>query len=223
VLYCFPHLGGGPSSYRRLAVELSTEIEVRAVTLPGREHRIREDPLDNWAAVRDTLATSLAPTIERPYAVFGHSLGALLAFEFVRWCLAPTPAALLVAAHRAPQLPARRTLLDAEEPNLLRSGDALLGSAARMLAARGALSSLAPVLRADARLSDTYQFVPEPGLPAIPLHILGAMDDPLVDESSLRAWRVMGHLGENLWFDGGHMFVHRSRRAFAAALRTLLL
>ena len=107
-LYCFPYAGAGASALHAWAKTLPREIEPLLVQLPGRESRLREAPFENMPALLDALAGALLPALRAPYALFGYSLGALVAFEFARRLQqqsAPAPLRLLAAARRAPHLP----------------------------------------------------------------------------------------------------------------------
>src|SRR5690349_1857727 len=80
-LFCFPYAGGGASTYRSWPAYLRDEIEMVAVQLPGREERLREPAFDSASELCLQLASVLAPYLDRPFALFGHSMGALVAFE----------------------------------------------------------------------------------------------------------------------------------------------
>src|SRR2546423_15412499 len=83
-LFCFPYAGGGASVFRAWADSLPSSVEVRPVQLPGRETRFREPAFTRLPPLVEALAESLRPYLDRPFAFFGHSLGALVAFELAR-------------------------------------------------------------------------------------------------------------------------------------------
>src|SRR3954468_16780518 len=106
-LFCFPHAGVGISAYRGWADAAPEGLEVCLIQPPGRENRLREAPLTSIPETAATLVAELEPLSEIPFAFFGHSLGAVVAFETVRALQragAVLPSALFVAASRAPQL-----------------------------------------------------------------------------------------------------------------------
>src|SRR5580700_5593509 len=107
-LFCFPFAGGGTTAFRGWQEQLPASIEVWPVEYPGRESRFREQSFDNAAALAEAICAEAAAAIDRPFAFFGHSMGALLAFETAR-CLrqrqGTQPVALFVSGHGAPQLP----------------------------------------------------------------------------------------------------------------------
>src|SRR5215213_10719856 len=84
VLFCFPYAGGGASVFRDWIGALGSSVEVCPVQLPGREGRFREPAFTRLAPLVDSLVESLGSHLDRPFALFGHSLGALIAFEFAR-------------------------------------------------------------------------------------------------------------------------------------------
>ena len=105
-LFCFPFAGGGASTYRGWPAHLPADIEVAAVQLPGREERLRETAFHDATELCVKLVDVLAPYFDRPFAFFGHSMGALVAFELARVLRksgGPSPAHLFVSARRGPR------------------------------------------------------------------------------------------------------------------------
>src|SRR5262245_19608067 len=80
-LFCLPHAGGAASLYRRWADALPPDIELNAVQLPGRENRFSEPPFVRWRPLVEALADGLASKLDKPFALFGHSMGAMLGYE----------------------------------------------------------------------------------------------------------------------------------------------
>ena len=108
-LICLPHAGGGASSFHPLAALLPRDIEMLTVQLPGRESRLSEPPFRRMAPLVDALTDAIAPLLDdKPYALFGHSMGALIAYElgraFERERL-PLPRTTIVSGRRAPSVP----------------------------------------------------------------------------------------------------------------------
>ena len=105
-LLCFPYAGGGTSIYRSWSAQLPPHIELCAVRLPGREGRFAEPPLRRMDRLLALLVNGVLPYLDRTVAFFGHSLGALVAFELARALRReglPTPAHVFVSGRRAPQ------------------------------------------------------------------------------------------------------------------------
>ena len=108
-LICLPHAGGGASSFHSLAALLPRDIEMLTVQLPGRESRLSEPPFRRMAPLIDALTDATVPLLgDKPYALFGHSMGALIAYElgraFERERL-PLPRTTIVSGRRAPSVP----------------------------------------------------------------------------------------------------------------------
>ena len=107
-LFCFPFAGGGASFYTGWEPGLPAGVAVQAVQFPGRENLLRESPISDLMLLVEAAAAAIKPVTTFPYAFFGHSLGALVAFELVRKFRregVTAPSALVVSAHGAPQCP----------------------------------------------------------------------------------------------------------------------
>ena len=107
-LFCFPYAGGGASAFRRWKEDIPNEIEVAWIQLPGRENRIREQPFVTMHELAPALADGILRSADRPFAFYGHSLGARIAFETARALRrrgAAQPRHLFVGASDAPQFP----------------------------------------------------------------------------------------------------------------------
>lgn len=224
-LLCFPYAGGGASVFRGWSQRLPSEIELCAVQLPGRETRLREPPLSSLPRLVDLLCEETAILRAGRYALFGHSVGALVAFELTRALRRRgerLPVQLFVSGCRAPQL------ADEEPSSAQLEDDALLavlrgfdGTPEAVLRDRELLELLLPTLRADLGLRDGYDYRDEPALP-IPITALGGEDDEHVPLSSLFAWRT--HTARSFAlqrFPGAH-FYFREQPAFFERLGSSL-
>lgn len=188
-LYCLPHAGGGASAFRGWLGEVPG-VSVRPVQPPGRETRFREPPHDRMptlvAGIADVVSTS------GPYAVYGHSLGALVAFELVRELRRrgePLPVHLIVSGCAAPRYPADDLPLvggmtDGELVEMLR---ALGGTPEWLLADRSMLDMVLPAVRGDFSVKETYSYTEEPPLP-VPLTVLASTGDPRAAHAAQQAW-----------------------------------
>src|SRR4051812_1322263 len=105
-LICFPYAGVGASIYRRWPAALPADIEVWAVQNPGRENRIREKPSTSIDELVDAIRGELGSLLERPFALFGHSMGAVLATELARklHVAGIEPVHLIVSGRRPPHI-----------------------------------------------------------------------------------------------------------------------
>jgi len=221
-LFCIAHAGGGASAFRGWADALPPEVEVCPVQLPGRENRIAEPAFDRLPPLVEALADAVDSLLTLPFALFGHSNGALIGFELARTLRArgrTGPVHLFASGRRAPDLPSAiaptHHLPDAE---FLDSLQALGGLPAALLEHRELLSLLLPTLRADVSIHETYAFREEAPLEC-PLTAYGGLTDPRVSPEQLQAWsrHTRGPFVARL-FPGGHFFLQEVRADF---LRTL--
>lgn len=213
-LFCLPHTGGGAGVYRSWAHQLPPDVELVAIRLPGRETRFREPCFTRLDELAPALVTAIRPWLDRPHAWFGHSMGALIAFEACRTLARrnlPAPVRLLVAGKPAPHLAPRQAPVHAAPTEELVDRLRLLGGTPAELLDGGALSVLLPTLRADFAISETYACHPAPPLDC-PITVLGGARDPLTTVAELDAWRQHSAVGGTLrMFDGGHFFPHESQ------------
>jgi medium-chain acyl-[acyl-carrier-protein] hydrolase len=225
-LFCFPYAGGGASVFRGWANGLPGSVEVCPVQIPGRETRFREPAFTRLRPLIEALAESLRPHLDRPFALFGHSLGALVAFELTRHLQregAPEPAHLFVAGCGAPrargQEPFLHTLPAAEFWKELRR---LGGTPAEVLDNEELMELLLPTLRADFALAETYTYVDGPPL-TCPVCALGGLDEE-VDRRDLGAWRELTTGPFRLrMLPGDHFFIQTARPLLLRALARELL
>src|SRR5262249_44475104 len=193
-LFCFPYAGGGASVYRGWADGLAGAAEVCPVQLPGRENRFREPVFTRLPPLIEALAEALRPFLDRPFAFFGHSLGALVAFELARRLRrdqGAEPVRLFVSACGAPQTRARRGGEIPPRPagEFWHEGGRLNGTPTGVLDDGELRELLLPTLRADFAVGETYRYAGGPPL-TCPVCALGGLGDETVDRRDLDAWRV---------------------------------
>ena len=221
-LFCLPYAGGGSSIYSRWQGDFPEDVEVCAVELPGRRARLREPPIRRAAPLVEAIAEGLSPYLDLPFVFFGHSMGALLAFELalhLRRAGRPGPRALFLSAAAAPHLPrTRRLLWQLSDDEFLREIRGYGGTPEEVFSEPGLLALFLPVLRADFEVFDTYEYEDDGPLDC-PLHVYGGRDDERATPGQLRAW---GELASNLesveLFPGGHFYLHAQRPALTSAL-----
>lgn len=196
-------------------------IELCAVQLPGREQRFGESCFDSLDPLLDDLMPALEPWLDRPFALFGHSLGALVAFEVARR-LGDVPFAGLVAsAFRAPHLLAERSLSALPEAEFVAEIARLGGMPAELLADPELMETVLPALRADFAVADSYRHGPGSRL-AVPIAVLGGAADPWVDANALGEWATHAGAGFRLrLFRGGHFYLVEERGEVIAELARL--
>ncbi len=191
-LFCLPFAGGGASAYRLWADRLPAWVEVCPIQLPGREDRYRETAFTSVAALSGALAREVAPYLDLPYAIFGHSMGALLAFELAQALSrtdATPPRALFLAAYPAPHASQLRAPIhQLPDEAFIEEMRRMQGTPEAVLQSADLMSFMLPILRADFQACDTYV---NPGAPPLgcPLFMYGGADDHEVVPAALEEWR----------------------------------
>ena len=219
---CFPHAGGGASTFFSWPDQLPPWIDVVPVQPPGRENRIDEPAFEDVAslvvAARDGLREALTP----PFALYGHSLGALVAFELASSLAdegAPMPELLIASGHRAPHLPLRRKPIHTKrDRGFVRALRDLGSIPVEVLDHDEMRELLLPMLRADFRCFETYRFVPHRPLVS-PIVAMGGASDPLVPSSDLSAWAEHTTSGSTTRiFPGDHFYLVEQHREVLSAI-----
>jgi surfactin synthase thioesterase subunit len=222
-LVCFSYAGGSASAYRTWPQDLPADIDVCAVQLPGRDNRLAERPFTRLPELVEALASALEPNLRAPFAFFGHSMGALVAFELTRELRrrgGPPPLQLFVSACRAPQLsdpdPPIHLL---PEPELLEELRRLDGTPGHVFENPELRSLVLPTLRADFAVCETYVHEPDEPL-AISISAFGGASDNEVSPGQLLGWRTQTSASFGLRiFPGNHFyFLGGARTAFLSAL-----
>lgn len=171
----------------------------------------------------ELLAKEIVPFLDRPYVLFGHSLGGLVAFEVARHLRladAPPPSALVIAATPPPHLnrPVRR-LHDGSDEDLIAELRKLDGTPSEVLADRELLGLLLPILRADLAVMETYEYRLDRPL-ACAIVAVGAEDDWLVSPSCLPDWGRHTTASVSVTvLPGDHFFLQRDLAPLLDVLR----
>lgn len=215
-LFCFPYGGGDAATFNGWAASLPSCVEVWAARLPGRGQRVNEAPFTSLTPLVEALADAMFPLLEaRPFAFFGHSMGALLAFELAHLCsdeFGLRPARIYVSGQCAPHLP--RTdppSYDLPEPDFLNRIREMNGTSAAVLANSELMQMLLPALRADFAICETYTCAHRTPL-SCPISAYGGLRDESVSRVAMQAWRL--HTDDTLtvrMFPGDHFFIRSAQ------------
>jgi surfactin synthase thioesterase subunit len=222
-LVCFSYAGGSASAYRTWPDNLPADVDICAVQLPGRDNRLAERPFTRLLDLVEALADVLEPNLRAPFALFGHSMGALVAFELTRELRrrgGPQPLRLFVSACRAPQLPDPDPPIHLlPEPALLEELRRLDGTPTHVFENPELRSLVLPALRADFSVCETYVHESDEPL-AASISAFGGAADNEVSQDQLEGWRTQTSASFTLRiFAGNHFyFLSRARTAFFSAL-----
>ncbi|MFK4089489.1 thioesterase II family protein [Kribbella sp. NPDC020789] len=220
-LFCFSYAGSGASIFRGWTDGLPDEVDVWAAQLPGRETRVGEQPLRRMGPVIDALYDAIRPQLDLPYVLFGHSMGALVAFELARRLRSagdPEPAHLFLAAFRAPQLANPNIKIYHLPDEVLKTVLLKEGTPQQVLENDELMRALLPTLRADFELCDTYEYGAEPPL-RMPVSVFGGHQDVRVGRSDLEPWRDQAAGPFRLaMIPGSHFFLHSAQDLLLAEL-----
>lgn len=210
-LFCFPYAGGGALTYRHWSKNLPAQVEVCAVQLPGRGSRLREPPFTRMEPLVKAVLHELRSYLDKPFAFFGHSMGAVISFELARLLRrehATLPVHLFVSGRCAPQL-SKPKLPTYGLPNaefieeLLR----LKGTPPEVLNHPDLMQVVLPLLRADFELIETYTYTHEPPL-SIPVTAFGGLADLDISRENLGGWRAQTTAAFSLrMLSGDHFFL----------------
>lgn len=212
-LFCFPYAGGRPGIFRSWSDRLPHSVELCAITLPGRSVRDHEVPQSDIFSLAGELADAIGQRSDARFAFFGHSMGALLAYEVARELRArgyALPVHMFLSARGAVHCVAPRTTpVDAmSNDELIEHLTALGGTPQEILNDPRVMSIMMPMIRADFRALDRWKYRPQKPL-RIPISALAGRDDATVDVASVREWRQ--HTESEFCFyvlDGAHFFLH---------------
>lgn len=221
-LFCLPYAGGSSQIYRDWMNHLSRKIELCPIELPGRGSRLNEAPITDLSTLVQEIALGIHHYLDRPFAFFGHSMGALLSFELTRLLRQqgyPSPAHLFVSGYRAPQLKSDSTLIhNLPEPEFTEEIRQLGGTPEAVLANAELRELVFPALRADFAAIETYRYRPCTSL-VCPITVFGGLQDRGVDVADLEAWRqhTTGKFGLQM-FSGNHFFLHQVQPSILQAI-----
>lgn len=214
-LFCLPYAGGSALIYRSWQETLPPGVEVCQVQLPGRGLRVREDPLTDHTSLVQALAEGLRTYFDKPFAIFGHSMGAMLGFELSHLLKRERnlePEHLLVSARRAPQVPSLEPPTHhLPEAEFVTAVSRLNGLPKEVLEHPELMQLMVPLLRADFAVCETYAYTPGPSL-SCPITAFGGLQDREVTREQMQPWgeQTTGRFTLRM-LPGDHFFINTAR------------
>lgn len=221
-LFCFPYSGAGALAFRTWQDSFPAGVDVCPVQLPGRENRFREAPFTRMHALVGALVEGITPYLDLPFALYGHSLGSLVAFEVARKLRAwgtRQPVHLLVSGCHAPQVQRRTApLYQLSDEDFLAEVERFGGTSKEVLQNKELVKLVLPTLRADLAIYDTYAYISAPALDC-PISAYGGLQDRRATQEDMGTWRTQTRSAFSLnMFPGGHFFVQTAQDSFLSAL-----
>ncbi|MBN8579021.1 MAG: thioesterase [Anaerolineae bacterium] len=213
-LFLFPYAGGAPSSFNKWAAEFPKDIEVSIAHYPGRGSRFNEPPIKELLVLVEEITNAIQPELGKPFFFFGHSLGAVLAFEVARR-IRPQPQILFVSACGAPHVPnPNRPIYALSDSEFIKSLQELNGLPAEVVSNAELMELLIPALRADFEAVENYQYTSNDRRLECPIVAFGGSDDSHVDRARLDNWdhHTNGSFKSKI-FQGDHFFINTTRQS----------
>ena len=225
-LFCFSFAGAGASAFRAWHSLLPDWVEVAAIQLPGRENRISEVPYASIDGLMPPLVDEMFKHAPGAFAVFGHSVGALIAFEVCRFIRSegrPQPVGLLVSAHAAPQIPYPGPFIhELPDADFVRELRRYQGTPEAVFQSAELLAMVLPSLRADFSMLETYEYDPQPPFD-FPIWAFAGEEDLEAPAVLLEPWAEQTSAEfDLLTLPGDHFFLHTARERLLDAVRACL-
>ncbi|MEV6598633.1 alpha/beta fold hydrolase [Actinoplanes sp. NPDC051346] len=225
-LFCLPWAGGSSAAYSSWTTAFPDEVEVCPIELPGRQTRWHQSPIERVDPLVNALATALSGELGGRWALFGHSMGALVAFELVRTLRRRgegEPETLFVSAGAAPQLPRALPAIHDQPDSIVREKLVELGGVPAEVSDNPELMELLmPVIRADFSVCETYGYRPEPPL-RCPIVAFSGERDREVPPARMAPWaeQTTGGFRRHM-LPGGHFAVESERETVLSVIRSHL-
>ncbi len=216
-LFLLPYAGGSSVAYRHWGRYLPDSVESIAVEIPGRGQRLMEPLITHLPELVEQIARNIRDELDRPFALFGHSMGATLAFELSHYLnrnFNTDPQYLFLSGRSAPHLN------DREEPIHQLPDDAFWekiksfeGTPAEVLQHKELMELLLPIIRADFKMVETYHYENKAPF-SIPVTVFGGLQDVSTPRPHLEAWQsyTTGRFAIRM-FPGGHFYLQQQTTA----------
>jgi medium-chain acyl-[acyl-carrier-protein] hydrolase len=226
-VFCFPYAGGTAEIYRTWQRWLPEQIDVCLVHLPGRGRRMKEQSLRQFRTLVIAIADRVPHETNVSYALYGHSMGALLSFELARELFrryGRGPKHLFVSGCRAPQWPRTEPpTFNLPHDQFIAELKRLKGTPDEILKNPELLEQFIAPLRADFEVVDTYEYRPGEQLPC-PINVYGGIQDTSVPMESCRAWQEQSSaVCKVRMLKGDHFFIRDPRSEFISVFRNDVL
>ncbi|MCB0211586.1 MAG: thioesterase [Anaerolineae bacterium] len=221
-LFCLPYAGGKASIFQTWPEMLPAEVELCAIQLPGRSDRLSEPAFTSMPLLIEVMLPHLLSYLDKPFAVFGHSMGGLIGFELTRYLRRQhtiQPVCLFMSACRAPHVSLTYSPLHMLPDSAFKAALRYInGTPEPILQNEAFIDLLLPTLRADFALSETYRYYEE-ALLDCSICVFGGKQDKLVSYSALNAWQeqTQGQFQLHM-LPGDHFFLTSAQLRLVGAI-----
>jgi medium-chain acyl-[acyl-carrier-protein] hydrolase len=225
-LFCFHYGGGSASMFRQWPKDLIDGAELLAIQLPGREERFNEPLLNNIIQVVDNLCSNFNNYVDKPFVIFGHSIGALVAFEFVRALRKKgmsQPKHLIVSGAKAPQISLnKQPIHDLPDAKFIEELRKYNGIPNDIVEDEDIMAIFMPIIRADFCISETYKYINEEALTS-PMTVLGGLNDNTFYQEDLLKWKEQTKsIFKYYLLSGDHFFINTSYKEVIKIINQIL-
>ncbi|MGV9330765.1 thioesterase domain-containing protein [Nocardia sp. NPDC003726] len=218
-LFCYPFAGGKAAAYTPWRAQLPEWVELCVLELPARQRHLAQTPIRRFPHLVEAALAQVLPLTDLPFAFFGHSLGALAAYEVARRLPETNaPRALFLCGAVAPHLPRPGRLSELPDDEFVAAVGHYGGIPPEVRETPEVMALFLPALRSDFEIFDDYRFTPA-AAPACPAYLFGGLDDRQVAATQLEAWRdLLPGLRSTELLPGGHFFLVEQRTALLGSL-----
>lgn len=216
-LICFPFAGGSASFFHSWQALMPDEVELVAIELPGRASRIREPLITDSNELLNQLEELDVLNVEKPFAFFGHSMGAHIAFELsrrLRQSDKPQPVHLYLSGRGAPHIKNEKKKIHAlPEKEFIQQIASLNGMPQEVLSNPELMELVSPILRADCKLLETWAYKEDEKL-NVPITAMMGAEDPSATHNKVERWADLSSKSFRLYqFPGDHFFINTAKQA----------
>lgn len=208
-LIVLPHAGASASYFFSMSESLAPTIECGVVQYPGRQDRRLDPHIEDLMVMADRLTAAVRPLADRPLALFGHSMGAALAFEVARRLEATglVPAMLFASGRRSPTRHREENVHRLDDAGLVVELRSLSGTNHRLLADEELLAMILPAIRSDYTAIERYRMVPGSRI-SCPVTVMVGDSDPRAGLADAAAWQEVtsGSFAQRV-YRGGHFYL----------------
>jgi surfactin synthase thioesterase subunit len=210
-MICFPYAGGSAATYLHWAKQLPPDIELISIQPPGRANRLFEAAHTSMDSLLSELFPALLPLFDKPYILFGHSLGSRVAFEVLNMCRDKGlhgPIHFFASGSRGPHIPQREEPIHHLSDQLFIDELRLMGGTpSEILDDPEIMSLYLPMLRADFQLSYDYTYK-RGRIFNCPATVFGGLEDNGISQDDLRSWgNYFSKVTNVLMIEGNHFFI----------------